>query len=242
MNAPHKLTELWVYIGTSPLLWLTLTVWAYVLSVRIQRALGGAPWANPVMLSVAMLVGVLKLSDTPYPRFFEGAQFIHFLLGTATVALAAPLRRNWGAIRSVLGPLLAAVVAGNVVSSILAMWILKLCGAPTDLVISIAPKSVTAPVAMGISEKLGGLPPLTAVLVILTGILGAMSITALLRALRVNDPCRQGLALGIASHGIGTARAFQMSQVHGTFSGVGMALSTLAASVLVPITVQLLIR
>jgi putative effector of murein hydrolase len=85
MTTPESISQLWVYLGTSPLLWLTLTVWAYVLAVRIQRVLGGAAWANPVLLSVVMLVAVLRLSDTPYATYFEGAKFVHFLLGTATV-------------------------------------------------------------------------------------------------------------------------------------------------------------
>jgi predicted murein hydrolase (TIGR00659 family) len=242
MKPEETFTQLWVYLGTSPLLWLTLTVWAYVLSVRIQRALGGAAWANPVMLSVGMLVCILKLSHTPYAQYFEGAKFVHFLLGTATVSLAIPLRRHWHQVRSVLGPTVAAVVVGNVVSAVIAMGILHLWGAPSELTMSIAPKSVTAPVAMGISEKLGGLPALTAVLVILTGILGATGITVLLKALKINDPARVGLALGVASHGIGTARAFQIDQASGTFAGVGMALSTLAASLLVPFAAQLFMR
>jgi predicted murein hydrolase (TIGR00659 family) len=242
MNTQQSLTDLWVYLQTSPLLWLTLTVWSYVLSSRIQRQLGGAAWANPVMLAVVMLVSILYLFEVPYKSYFEGAQFIHFLLGTATVALAIPLRQHWESVRSVLMPALSAVVIGNVVSIVTAMGFLKLWGAPLELILSIAPKSVTAPVAMGISEKLGGIPPLTAVLVLLTGILGATFITTGLKFLRVTDPTRLGLALGVASHGIGTARAFQLGTLHGTFAGVGMALSTLAASALVPLIAPWLIQ
>lgn len=240
MSSSDTFTQLWVYLGTSPLLWLSLTVWAYVLSVRLQRALGGTSWANPVMLSVAMLVAVLWLSDTPYATYFEGAKFVHFLLGTATVALAVPLRRRWHEVRSLLGPTVAAVVVGNVVSAAVAMGVLQLWGAPLALRLSIAPKSVTAPVAMGIAEKLGGLPALTAVMVIVTGILGATCITGLLKVMKAEDDARCGLALGVVSHGIGTARAFQLGEVAGTFAGIGMALSTLAASLLVPLVAQLL--
>lgn len=240
MSAPvDTISQLWVYLGTSPLLWLALTIWAYVLSVRLQAAAGGSAWANPVLLSVTMLVTLLWLSGTPYPRYFEGAQFVHFLLGTATVALAIPLRRQWQQVRQVLTPLTVSLLVGNVIGALVAVAVLRLWAAPMDLVMSIAPKSVTAPVAMGISEKIGGLPALTAVLVILTGIIGATIATPLMVALRVSDDAQRGLALGVAAHGIGTARAFQLSEAAGTFAGIGMAMSTLAASLLVPLLVRL---
>ena len=231
------INQLWVYLGTSPLLWLTLTIWAYVVATRVQRSLNASPWANPVLLAVVMLVLVLQVTNTPYDTYFGGAQFVHFMLGTATVALAVPLRRQWTQVRAVLTPLLLSVVIGNVVGAVVAMAIVKLWGAPTTLLLSIAPKSVTAPVAMGISQKIGGLPALTAVLVILTGILGATMATPLLAALKLNQDAVRGLALGVAAHGIGTARAFQLGETAGTFAGVGMALSTLIASVLVPLIV-----
>lgn len=242
-KAPEVLTapiaKLWVYLGTSPLLWLVLTIGAYALAVRLQRALGGSPFANPVLIAVAAIVGLLSVSGTPYPVYFDGAQFVHFLLGTATVALAIPLRRQWPVVRAALTPLTVALIAGNLAGAVVAMGLLRLFGAPLELILSIAPKSVTAPVAMGISEKIGGVPALTAVLVLMTGVLGATLATPLLNALRITDPAARGLAAGIAAHGIGTARAFQVSELAGTFAGVGMAASTVAASILVPLAVRL---
>ncbi|WP_439951429.1 LrgB family protein [Piscinibacter sakaiensis] len=231
-------TRLWVYLGTSPLLWLTLTVTAYALAVRLQRRLGGSPFANPVPVAVIVIVAVLMLSGTPYRSYFDGAQFVHFLLGTATVALAVPLRRQWPAVRAALGPLALALVAGNLAGALVAMGVLKAFGAPAALVLSVAPKSVTAPVAMAIAERIGGVPELTAALVVLTGMLGATMATPLLNALRIRDVAARGLGTGIAAHGIGTARAFQISEVAGTFAGVGMAASTVAASLLVPLAAR----
>ena len=239
MNVPTApIAQLWVYLGTTPLLWLALTVAAYAAAARLQKALGGSPWANPVMLSVALIVAVLLASRTDYPTYFEGAQFVHFLLGTATVALAVPLRRQWPAVKAALTPLIAALLAGNLVGALVALGVLQLFGAPQQLQLSIAPKSVTAPVAMGIAEKIGGLPALTAVLVIGTGILGATMATPLLNAMRLKDHAARGLAVGIAAHGIGTARAFQVSELAGTFAGIGMAASTVIASFLVPLLVR----
>lgn len=232
---PLPVTQLWVYLGTSPLLWLVLTVGAYAAAVRLQRSAAGSPFVNPVLLAVVAIVSVLWASGTPYQSYFDGAQFVHFLLGTATVSLAVPLRRQWPAVRAALTPLAVALVVGNVVGAVVAMGMLRLFDAPRSLVLSIAPKSVTAPVAMGIAEKIGGLPALTAVLVLLTGAIGATLATPLLNALRISDPAARGLGVGIAAHGIGTARAFQVSEVAGTFAGIGMAVSTVAASVLVPL-------
>ena len=237
----QPIARLWVYLGTSPLLWLALTIGAYAAAVRLQRALGGSPFANPVLWSVALIVVLLSLGSTPYAVYFDGAQFVHFLLGTATVALAVPLRRQWPAVRAALGPLGVALAAGNLVGAVIAMAVLKLAGAPGALVLSIAPKSVTAPVAMGISEQIGGLPALTAVLVLLTGVIGATLATPLLNALRVRDPAARGLAVGIAAHGLGTARAFQVNELVGTFAGVGMAVSTVAAALLVPLAARLVV-
>ncbi len=228
------MSSLWVYLGASPLLWLFLTLAAYVAAVRLQRALGGSPWLNPVLLSVAALVAVLWLTGTPYARYFEGAQFVHFLLGTATVALAVPLRRQWHEVRSLLGPALITLCVGNAMGAFLAVTTLKLAGAPAALLASIAPRGVTAPVAMAVSERIGGLPALTAVLVIASGILGATMATPLLNALRVHDWAARGLAVGMSAHGIGTARAFQVHPLAGTFAGVAMAGSTVITSVWVP--------
>ncbi len=236
---PNPITKLWVYLGASPLLWLALTIGAYALAVRVQRRLRGSPFANPVLLAVGIVVAVLSLSRTPYAVYFEGAQFVHFLLGTATVSLAIPLRRQWPAVRASLAPLTMALIIGNLVGALVAMALLRAFSAPDTLVLSIAAKSVTAPVAMGIAEKIGGVPELTAVLVVLTGMIGATMATPLLNALRIEDPAARGLAVGIAAHGIGTARAFQVSEVAGTFAGIDMAASTVAASLLVPLAVRL---
>lgn len=233
--------SLWVYLGASPLLWLLLTVGVYVLALRGQRALGGSPWANPVLLSVAVLVTVLVLTGTPYERYFDGAQFVHFLLGTATVALAVPLRRQWPQVRAALTPALLTLLAGNAVGALIAMGIVRAFGAPDALLASIAPKGVTAPVAMAVAERLGGLPSLTAVLVIASGILGATMATPLLNAARVTDWAARGLAVGMTAHGIGTARAFQVNAVAGTFAGLAMATSTVLTSALVPVLVTLFV-
>ena len=226
---------LWVYLSTSPLLWLTLTLAAYAVADLIARAFKRHPLANQVIIAVALVIAALEVSRTPFNTYFEGAQFVHFLLGPATVALAIPLVENWGRVRRSLVPILIALAAGSLTAIVTAVGTAALLGAPRPILASIAEKSVTTPIAMGIAEQIGGIPSLTAVLVILTGVLGAILVTPLMDVLRVHDYAARGFAAGVASHGIGTARAFQVNDLAGTFSGLAMALNGILTAMLVPL-------
>lgn len=225
---------LWVYLTQTPLMWLTVTLVAYAVADALAQRAGRHPLVNPVLVSVVLVGGLLVASGTDYRTYFEGAQFIHFLLGPATVALALPLWEHRArVVRSAL-PMLAALVAGSVTAAVSAMGIARLMGAPDAVVVAIAPKSVTAGVAMSISEGMGGDPALTAVLVIMTGILGALVVTPLMDALGIRDYRARGFAVGLASHGIGTARAFQVDPVAGTFAGVAIGLNAVMTALVVP--------
>lgn len=226
---------LWVYLSRTPLLWLTVTLVAYALAERASAATGRHPLANPVLHAVWMVGLVLALTGTPYRTYFEGAQFVHFLLGPATVALAVPLHEHRETVLRALVPMLAALLVGASVALVSALLVARALGVPDAVLVSLAPKSVTAGVAMGIAEGLGGDPALAAVLVILTGILGAIVVTPLMNALGVRDPRARGFAAGLAAHGIGTARAFQVSEVAGTFAGIAMGLNALLTALLVPL-------
>ena len=232
--------SLWVYLSASPLLWLTVTCAAWVTASRLARACGNHPLANPVLLAVAAVAVLLRLTGTPYRTYFDGAQFIHFLLGPATVALALPLYANWPLVRRNLLPMAAALVAGSCVAIGSAVGIAVLFGLPRTAVVSVAPKSVTIAVAMAISEQLGGDAGLTAVLVILTGVVGAVVVTPLMDALRIRDYAARGFAAGLASHGIGTARAFVVNPLAGTFSGVALALNAVFTALVAPLALWLL--
>ncbi len=240
MSDPHSLRDIWVYLSTSPLLHLTLTLVAYQAGMWLYRRAGLNPLVNPVLIAVVVLVALLTLTGTPYGTYFEGAQFVHFLLGPATVALAIPLYRQFDVVRKSAGAILAAIVCGSLTASLSAIGIVYFLQGSREAVISIAPKSVTAPVAMGIAEQLGGLPSLTAVLVILTGIFGAALGPFVLNVLRIRDWAARGLAMGTASHGIGTARALQINELAGAFSGLAMGLNALATAILLPLLWHLL--
>src|SRR5690606_10901047 len=143
-----QLDALWVYLQANPLGWLTATLIAYWLGVKAQRAAGGRPYVNPVAIAVVLLVALLVATGTPYQTYFQGAQFVHFLLGPATVALAVPLYQNWPAVRRSVVPMLAALLAGAVTAVVSALGIAWALGASAPSLVSIAPKSVTMPVAM----------------------------------------------------------------------------------------------
>jgi len=235
-----SLSGLWVYLSTRPLLGLTITLVAYGIAWRIHQRLRQHPLANPVLMAVALLVLLLTVTDTPYSRYFEGAQFVHFLLGPATVALAIPLYRQFQRMRAMALPLGATLLIGSTVAIVSAWLVGALLGADPQTLISLAPKSVTTPIAMAVAEALGGLPSLTAALVIATGILGAMTAQGLFRLLRIRDAAAQGFAIGIAAHGIGTARAFQLSPEAGAFAALAMAANGLLTALLAPWLVPVL--
>lgn len=230
-----NLQDTWVYLSASPLFHLTLTLVAFQLASFLFEKTGRNPLLNPVLGAVLIVVAVLVLTGTDYGSYFEGAQFVHFLLGPATVALAVPLYRQWYRVcRSALA-IVVSLVAGSLTAILSAVAVAWLAGSSEAVLASVAPKSVTAPVAMGIAEKLGGLPSLTAVLVIVTGILGAMLGPKVLDVTGVVDWRARGLAIGTASHGIGTARALQVNETAGAFSGLAMGLNALATALLLPI-------
>lgn len=236
----RDLHEVWVYLAASPLLWLTVTLIAYQAGSWLHGKAGGSPLVNPVLLAVLVVVGLLTVSGTDYHTYFDGAQFVHFLLGPATVALAVPLYKQLQVLKRSWVAIAVAIVCGSVTAAGSAVAIGWLLGAGRQTLASLAPKSVTTPIAMGISEQLGGLPSLTAVLVILTGILGAMLGRWVLDGVRVRDWRSRGIAVGTAAHGIGTARALQVNEVAGAFSGLAMGLNGLATAVLLPLLAGLL--
>ena len=229
-----ELSSIWVYLSASPLLGLTLTLFAYLIAYALYKRSGFNPAVNPVAIAVALLILMLLLTGIRYQDYFEGAQFVHFLLGPATVALAVPLYQQLGRLRTLLLPILLSLLAGVSIAALSAVTSAWWLGATPETLLSLAPKSVTAPVAMGIAEKIGGLPSLTAVLVVTTGIIGAITGFKIFSILGIKDDSIKGIAMGVTSHGIGTARAFQVSSEAGAFSGLAMALAAILSSLLLP--------
>lgn len=225
----------WVYLSTSPLTALTITLVAYLLGDWIYQRSGKIPVLNPVLIAVVLITIGLAVTDIDYWTYFEGAQFVHFLLGPATVALAIPVAKLLKTMRGGFGPLVIALVAGSSTAALSAVLIAEILQASEQTVLSLAPKSVTTPIAMGIAERIGGLPSLTAVCVIMTGIIGAMIGPYVLDATRIKSWHARGFALGLAAHGIGTARAIQINKDAGAFASLAVGLNGLATATLIPI-------
>lgn len=232
----------WVYLSASPLLGLTMTLCAYLAAQAIFLRCKGSPLANPVAISIVLIALVLWLSGMSYERYFAGAQFVHFLLGPATVALAVPLVRQLPRLRRAWLPLSLALVAGCVTAIVSAVAIAVWLGATPELAYTLGPKSATSPIAMAVSERLGGIPALTAAMVIGTGIFGAIVSRYVFELLRIDSDAARGFALGLAAHGVGTARAFQLSAQMGAFAGLSMGLNGALTALFAPWLVPMVLR
>lgn len=226
---------IWVYLAASPLLGLTLTLCAYVVAYWIYSRCKFSPLANPVAIAIALVSTVLLLSGMPYSEYFAGAQFVHFLLGPAVVGLAVPLARVWRSVRALAVPIAGALLVGSTVALVSAVGIAWALGASPLTLASLAPKSVTAPIAMGIAEQTGGIAALAAVFAVATGVIGATLGKYVLDAARVRDWRARGFALGLAAHGIGTARAFQVNTEAGTYAGLAFGLHGALAAFALPL-------
>ena len=234
-----RFVELWTYLAASPLFGLTATLVAYVLAQALYQRVNQASWANPVLWTILGLVTLLALTGTDYGTYFAGAQFIHFLLGPAVVALGWPLWQRRSELRRRAGAILVAALVGGTAAAGSAVALGAAVGLPGELLRSLAPKSVTAPVAMGIAEQLGGIPAMAAAFAVLTGLVGALCGQALFDLLRIRQPEVQGFALGTAAHGIGAARAMLADPDAGAYAGLALGLQVVIATVLIPIVARL---
>lgn len=166
--------EFWTFFTAKPLLWLIVTIATFIATSWFNRRIGGAPLLHPVLVSLSLIILFLLLTGTEYETYFEGAQFIHFLMGPATVALAVPLFDHLERVKKMLLPLLVACMAGAVTAAASAVLVARLMDAQVGTLLSLAPKSVTSPIAIGIAEKIGGYPSLASGLVLITGAIGCI--------------------------------------------------------------------
>lgn len=223
-----------------PLFGLALTLSAYTLAVELWSRLGKPVLLQPLLMATALIAVVLLATGTDYRSYAEQTKVLSDALTLVIVLLAVPFFRHFGLIRESGGALSIALLVGGMVAIASALALPVLAGDSSSLIATIAPKSATAAVSVGVTERLGGVGGMTAVVVISTGLFGAIFGPSALNLLGVKDQRAIGFALGVASHAIGTARAFQISQTAGTFAGLGMVLNALLTLCLVPLCLTLL--
>ena len=237
----QKLYYIWIYLQAEPLFWLTLTIGSYLIADFIYRKFNLFPLLNPVAISVLLVSLILIVFNIQYERYFDGAKFIHFLLGPATVALAIPIYRKWDLIVSNSKAIFVSLILGSFFA-IFITYVLSLhFELQEELIFSLLPRSVTAPIAMGISEIIGGIPSLTAIITLITGVIGASLGVFVFDIMKLKKMEARGFSLGLASHGIGTARAMSRDKNAGVFAAVGMGLSGLITSIIVPLFLKIIL-
>lgn len=224
----------------SPLSLVLLTLAGYRLGLWLKRVSGAHPLAQPVIPAVALAGVGITLLDVEYERYADAATLISFWLGPATVALALPLHRQIARLRPVLVPMLVALPVGAVVSIVCAHVLVDVLGGGAELAATMAPKAATTPVSIALSETIGGIPALTAVVTVTAGVVGAVLAPTLMTWARITDRRARGLAMGASSHGIGTSRSLADDETEGAFSGLSMGVTALLTSLLLPVVVLIL--
>ena len=225
----------------NPLFLLTFTIGAYLCGVALERRTGSS-LANPTLVAIVAAGLLMRVTDVSYLEYARGLSLLSFLLGPATVALAIPLARSLSHLRKSLAPTLIALLAGSLTGAISAYALVRMLGGSRLIAVTMMPKSLTTPIALGVSQNLGGLPSLTAVFAIIAGILTAVALPAMRRVLRVNDEAATGLAAGTAGSGIATARAIAMGPLAAAFAGVAIGANGLFTALLAPLLERVLIH
>ena len=222
-------------LGFSTLLWLSVTVAVFSAFDHLAHRFGRAPLLHPVLWSVPVLMGLLWLTGTSYGTYASSTALITFLLGPAVVCMAVPIWAQRATIRKLAVPLGLALMAGSLTAIVSAVGIVWALGAPKAVLASLAPRAATSPVGMAMAESLGGIPALAAVIIVFSGVFGAMIATPLMNGLGLTDYRVRGFAAGVSAHGVGSARAFQVSPVAGAYAGLGMAMNAVVTAVLLSI-------
>ena len=234
----REFAAVWSPLAPSPLLWIVVTLVAYLLARRLQRLIGGSALANPVLIAIVLTAAAVLASGTTYTTYFSGAQFINFLLGPATVALAVPLARNIRQVRGSLRGLVIALVCGSLASTVSGLALVWALGGSRTIALSMAPKAVTTPIAMAVSQQIGGVPALTAALAIVGGIFAASIGRRLLTVLRIHDHRAHGFAAGVAGSGVAAAEAATLGGLAAAFAALGVALNGVVTALVTPALVS----
>lgn len=219
------------------LLFVTFAV--FFLAKWIQKKTGYV-LLNPVLLTIAVLIAFLKLTGISYDTYKEGGELIEFWLKPAVVALGVPLYLQLRQIKKQFIPILLSQLAGCVVGIVSVVLIAHGLGASREVILSLAPKSVTTPIAMEVSQSIGGIPALTTAVVVCVGLFGGILGFKLMKLLKIDQPISQGLSMGTAAHALGTSTAMEVSNKYGAYAGLGLTLNGILTALFTPTILRLL--
>lgn len=226
-------------IMSNPIILLAITFGIYYVARQIQKWTG---WVvlNPILVTIAALIALLQLTGISYETYEQGGQYIEFWLKPAIVALGVPLYQNLGQIRRQLLPILMSQLVGCLVGLVSVTLIASALGASHEVIVSLAPKSVTTPIAMEVCKTSGGIPSLTAAIVVIVGLFGAIFGFKILEVWHVRNPFSQGISMGTAAHAVGTSRAMEKGETYGAYSSLGLILNGVLTALLTPFVLKLL--
>ena len=226
-------------IMSNPIILLAITFGIYYVARQIQKWTG---WVvlNPILITIAALIALLQLTGISYETYEQGGQYIDFWLKPAIVALGVPLYQNLGQIRRHLLPILMSQLVGCLVGIVSVTLIASALGASHEVIVSLAPKSVTTPIAMEVCKAAGGIPSLTAAIVVIVGLFGAVFGFKILEVWHVRNPFSQGISMGTAAHAVGTSRAMEKGETYGAYSSLGLILNGVLTALLTPFVLKLL--
>ena len=226
-------------IMSNPIILLAITFGIYYVARQIQKWTG---WVvlNATLTTIAALIALLQLTGISYETYEQGGQYIEFWLKPAIVALGVPLYQNLGQIRRQLLPILMSQLVGCLVGLVSVTLIASALGASHEVIVSLAPKSVTTPIAMEVCKTSGGIPSLTAAIVVIVGLFGAVFGFKILEVWHVRNPFSQGISMGTAAHAVGTSRAMEKGETYGAYSSLGLILNGVLTALLTPFVLKLL--
>lgn len=240
MTERLPISEIWVYLSGDPLFALVITLASYKLGHMLYVKANRNPIVNPVAICVLVTASTIQLLGMDYQKYFEGAQFIHFLLGTATVALAVPIYHGLRLMRRQILYMWIALTAGSTVSIISGVAIAHYMGASDNIVGAMFAKGVTTPIAMGIAEQINVSPTLTAVFTVITGMAGAILAPFIFNMLGIYRWWIRGTAIGVGAHGLGITRAFSVNHEAGVYASMAMGLNGVISAIALPIVLTYL--
>jgi putative effector of murein hydrolase len=227
------------YIQTTPLIWLIITLSAFKFGIIIYNKSNKKILLQPILVAYGIILSIVLVTGTSYEEYFKGVEIIHFFLGSATVALALPLYKNLIYIKSLYFPIIITLIIGSVSSIIIAVFLLWILDANILTILSMTTKSITAPIAIITSKQIGAIPSLSVSFVLITGIIGSIFSDTIFKIMKIKNDTSQGFSLGLISHGIGTAKAIEISEKAAAFSALAMGLNGIFTAILLPIILSL---